>query len=127
MTLKPATINFTLGNGLAIYKGSSWKVSIGVEEDGKPYDLTGYVGKCSIKEHTGDEEPILEPKVVIGDNGNFDLILSSEETSTLPTNGKNHYEVSTYQYDVYFIEDEEYYRTLQGFVDVSPTITEEND
>lgn len=127
MSLKPATINFTIGNGLAIYKGSNWFVSVGVEEDNMPYDLTGYRGKCSIKLHTGDAVPLLEPDVII-EGSNFSLNLTSDQTATLPTDGQSHYEISTYQYDVYFIdENDEYFRTLQGFVDVSPTVTEEDD
>lgn len=128
MNIKPATINFTIGNGLAIYKGSKWFVSVAVEEDNSPLNLTGYRGKCAIKEHTGDDAPLLEPVIEILDGGVFNISLSSEETGKLDTTGLNHYEVTTYQYDVYLIdENEEYYRALQGFVDVSPTVTEEND
>lgn len=128
MKLKPATINFTLGNGLAIYKGSNWCISVGVSEDDKPFDLSGYRGKCSIKKHTGDEVPILEPEIIIDEGGMFTINLSSEDTSLIETTGTYHYDVTTYLYDVYFIdENNEYYRALQGIVDVSPTVTEEND
>lgn len=128
--LLPATINFTLGNGLAIYQGSRWLVSIGITDGDAPFDLSGYTGKCTLKVNAGDDIPICEPDVIINDaeKGLFSISLSSDTTALIPTNGTSFYDFTTYQYDLYFIDENgEYYRSLQGFVDVSPTVTQEND
>lgn len=134
--LAPANINFTLQNGLGIYQGSDWYVGVTVtqkdcpNEQETPFDLTGYTGKCSIKRNAGDEDPIVEPTVTILDaeKGEFSLSLTSEITATIPTTGKAYFETTLYQYDVYFVdENENYFRAMEGYVSVSPTVTDNND
>ena len=132
--ITPASKDFTLANGLAIYKGSEWAITISVAEqdclERTPFDLTGYTGKCSIKEKAGDDVPLAEPVVTINDavNGTFTISLSSDLTANIPTNGKTYNQVSKYQYDIYLIDgDSNSYRALQGMVEVSPSVTEEDD
>lgn len=132
--ITPATKDFTLDNGLAIYKGSEWEIQISVSEMDclvkTPVDLTGFTGKCSIKEKAGDDVPLAEPEVTITypEEGSFRISLSSELTSNIPTTGKTHSQVSKYQYDIYLIDSNNTaYRALQGMVEVSPSVTEEDD
>lgn len=132
--ISPANKDFTLGNGLAIYKGSEWTITVGVSEqdclERTPFDLTGYTGKCSIKENAGDDVPLAEPIITITDatNGLFTMSLAGDLTANIPTRGKTFNQVSKYQYDVYLIDsDENSYRALQGMVEVSPSVTEEDD
>lgn len=134
--LAPANINFTLQNGLGIYQGSDWYVGVSVTQKDcpagaeVPFDLTGYTGKCSIKENAGDEDPIAEPVVTIinAELGEFSLSLSSEITATIPTTGKAYFETSLYQYDLYFVDgNDNYFRAMEGYVSVSPTVTDSND
>ena len=133
-TITPAAKDFTMDNGLAIYKGSEWEITVSISEMANlvktPFDLTGFTGKCSIKEKAGDDVPLAEPTVTIFDatNGSFKLYLGSELTANIPTTGKTFNQVSRYQYDVYLIDAEDNaYRALQGMVEVSPTVTEEDD
>lgn len=132
--ITPATKDFTLANGLAIYKGSEWEIAVSIAEMDKlvktPFDLTGFTGKCSIKEKAGDDVALAEPTVTITDaaNGQFKMVLSSELTANIPTNGKAFNKVSQYQYDVYLTDsNSNSYRALQGMVEVSPSVTEEDD
>ena len=132
--ITPASKDFTLGNGLAIYKGSEWFITISIAEqdclERTPFDLTGYTGKCSIKEKAGDDVPLAEPTVTIDDatNGVFTISLDSSLTANIPTNGKTYNQVSKYQYDIYLTDgDGNSYRALQGAVEVSPSVTEEDD
>lgn len=135
--LYPASINFTLQNGLGILQGSDWYVAVSVSQKNcdsntteEPFDLTGYTGKCSIKVNAGDEDPIAEPVVTITEpeKGEFNLSLSSEITAAIPTTGKAYFETSLYQYDLYFIDGSgNYFRAMEGYVSVSPTVTDSND
>ena len=134
--LAPAAINFTLQNGLGILQGSDWYVAVSVSQKNcdssseVPFDLTGYSGKCTIKVNAGDEDPIAEPTVTITDpeKGDFALSLTSAETAVIPTTGKAYFETSLYQYDLYFIDsNENYFRAMEGYVSVSPTVTDSND
>lgn len=132
--ITPASKDFTLANGLAIYKGSEWAITISVAEqdclERTPFDLTGYTGKCSIKEKAGDDVPLAEPIVTINEpiNGIFTIALSSSLTENIPTNGKTFKDVSKYQYDIYLTDaNDKSYRALQGIVEVSPCVTEEDD
>lgn len=136
-TLAPANISFTQTNGLGILQNSVWQVFITVTEktcdnatSEVPFDLTGYTGKCSIKVNAGDEDPIAEPLVTIIDaeKGEFSLSLTSAETAEIPTTGKAYFETTLYQYDLYFIDgNDNYFRALEGYVSVSPTVTDSND
>ena len=132
--ITPATKDFTLANGLAIYKGSEWEITISIAEMESlvktPFDLTGYTGKCSIKVNAGDDAPIAEPVVTILDatNGQFKISLSSALTENIPTTGKTYNKVSQFQYDIYLTDaNGNSYRALQGMVEVSPNVTEEDD
>lgn len=134
--LAPANMNFTLQNGLGILQGSDWYIYTTVTQkdcessEETPFDLTGYTGKCSIKVNAGDDTPIAEPVVTIEDaeNGEFSLTLTSDVTADIPTTGKSYFETSLYQYDLYFIDgDGNYFRALQGYVSVSPTVTDSDD
>ena len=133
--LSPVEVNLTLCSGLAIYKGADWTVPITVSErvnlKDTPVDLTGLVGKCAIKCHAGDDSPIAMPRVEITDakNGQFELYLPAEETIRFITEGDTWKDVSEYQYDVVFenTTNGETYRTLQGFIEVSPSVVDGND
>ena len=132
--ITPANKDFTMSNGLAIYKGSEWEIMIGILEqeclERTPFNLTGYTGKCSIKEKAGDDVPLAEPVVTITDavNGVFTINLSSTQTANIPTTGKAFNQVSKYQYDIYLTDaNDNSYRALQGMVEVSPSVTEEDD
>lgn len=132
--ITPATKDFTLANGLAIYKGSEWEIQISVAEMDclvkTPVDLTGFTGKCTIKEKAGDDVPLAEPTVTITYplEGAFRISLSSELTANIPTTGKAYNQVSKYQYDIVLTDDDDNsYRALQGMVEVSPCVTEEDD
>lgn len=132
--ITPANKDFTMSNGLAIYKGSEWEIKIGILEqeclERTPFNLTGYTGKCSIKEKAGDDVPLAEPVVTITDavNGVFTINLSSTQTANIPTTGKAFNQVSKYQYDIYLTDsNDNSYRALQGMVEVSPSVTEEDD
>jgi len=134
--LMPANLNMTLQNGLGILQGADWYIATSIiQKDSEtkeeyPFDLTGYTGKCTIKKNAGDKDAIVEPVVTITDaeNGEFSITLSSDITATIPTTGKAFYDTSLYQYDVYFIdENENRFRALEGYVSVSPTVTDEDD
>ena len=133
--LSPVEVNMTLCSGLAIYKGADWRVPITVSErvnlKDTPVDLRGLVGKCAIKCHAGDDAPIAMPRVEITDakNGQFELFLPAEETIRFITEGDTWKDVSEYQYDVVFenTTNGETYRTLQGFIEVSPSVVDGND
>lgn len=135
-TLAPANISFTQSNGLGILQNSVWQVFITVTQKNcgndaeVPFDLTGYTGKCSIKVNAGDEDPIAEPLVTITDaeKGEFSLSLTSAQTAEIPATGKAYFETTLYQYDLYFIDqNDNYFRALEGYVSVSPTVTDSND
>lgn len=137
--ITPATVNFTLCNGLAIYKGADWVVPVSVCErtvsEGNivdtPIDLTGYTGSAAIKRHTGDDEAAAIPTVEITDavNGEFQISLSAAETSAIVVKGGDWRDVATFQYDVYLTETASgsVYRALQGYVEISPSVLDEDD
>lgn len=135
-TLAPVSMNFTIQNGLGILQNSVWQVFITVTQKNcdnaseVPFDLTGYTGKCSIKVNAGDENPIAEPLVTITEpeKGEFNLSLTSAQTAEIPATGKAYFETTLYQYDVYFIDgNDNYFRAMEGYVSVSPTVTDSND
>ena len=133
--LSPVEVNLTLCSGLAIYKGADWTVPVTVSErvnlKDTPVDLTGLVGKCAIKHSPNDDAPIAMPRVEITDakNGQFELYLPASETIKFITDGDSWKDVSEYQYDVVFenTTNGETYRTLQGFIEVSPSVVDGND
>lgn len=133
--LSPVEVNMTLCSGLAIYKGADWTVPITVSErvnlKDTPVDLTGLVGKCAIKHSPNDDVPIAMPTVRITDavNGQFEIYLPASETIKFITDGDSWKDVSEYQYEVVFenTNTNETYRTLQGFVEVSPSVIDDND
>lgn len=130
--ISPATINLTICNGLGIYQGAYWEIPVTVSERDKlidtPIDLTGYTGRCTIKKCASDDEPIATPDVTITDpeSGVFVISLSSNLTKNLIKRGCTHKDITTYQYDVYLDKDGESYRALQGYVEVSPSVTDES-
>lgn len=132
--ISPATLNLTVCNGLAIYQGSDWNLSVSVAERNNlvdtAVDLTGYTGVFTIRENANSASALLEADVIISEpeSGAFELYISDQLTANIPTSGKTHKDVSTYQYDVYLIDSEDNsYRALQGFVEVSPSITKEDE
>lgn len=133
--LPTASINFTLANGLGIYQGSEWSIPISItnrDESGEetPVDLTGYTGKCSIKKEANFDLPILNPEVDIYNptNGRLMLRLTSMETEISSITGKTYNDVTTLQYDVFLDSSSgESSRILQGYVEISPSVTKENE
>lgn len=131
--ITPATINFTLGNGLAIYQGATWNVDVRLFNrdnlEDTPLDLTDYIGKCSIKKCAGDDAAIAMPEVKILDaeNGVFEIALTSEQTSKFICEGCTSRDVTTFVYDVYLMKGGESYRAMMGNVEVSPSVYESDD
>ena len=137
--ITPANVNFTLCNGLAIYKGADWIVPVTINErnvvEGNitdtPIDLTGYTGKAAIKKYAGDDNPVAVPTVEITDpvQGQFTISLSAEETANLIVKGGNWKDTATFQYDVYLEETASgaVHRALQGYVEVSPSVLDSTD
>lgn len=137
--LSPATINFTICNGLAIYKGAEWSVPVTVSDrdvkEGNikdtPVDLTGYTGRAAIKRYAGDDNPLAVPSVEITNptEGQFLISLSAAETSALIVKGGDWKDVAVFQYDVYLDEatSGSSYRVLQGYVEVSPSVVDNTD
>ena len=62
-------------------------------------------------------------------NGQFEIYLPASETIKFITDGDSWKDVSEYQYEVVFenTNTNETYRTLQGFVEVSPSVIDDND
>lgn len=133
--LATATVNFTLANGLGIYQGASWSIPITItdrDEDGieTPINLTGYTGRCSIKEEANYDLPLLQPDVVMvsPENGQLTLELSDEDTELSQITGKTYDDVRVLQYDVFLdTEEGDSMRILQGYVEVSPSVTKEGE
>lgn len=128
--IMPAVVNCTLRNGLAIYQNADWILRIRINNStDNPFDLTGYEGKCAIKEHTGDDIPIAMPSVNIIDakDGVFELYLPNEETAKFKCDGQSFREVNVYEYDVYFMKGDNSYRALMGRIEVSPTVFQDDD
>lgn len=130
LLLNPASINFTVSNHLNICKHSDWIVTISISdrENGidTNIDLTGYTGKCTIKSEAGSDIVIAEPIVAISNN-TLTVSLDSSITDNIPTDGTTYDDVSTYQYDIYLSKDSDNFRVMQGYVEVSPTVTKESD
>lgn len=133
--LATATVNFTLANGLGIYQGSEWSIPVAVSDrDGNGeesvIDLTDYIGRCSIKKEANYDMPILQPTVEMTNpkQGQFTLRLTSEETDISQIMGETYDDVQVFQYDV-FLESPsgESTRVMQGYVEVSPSVTKENE
>lgn len=134
--ISTATVNFTLGNGLGIYQGSEWVVPIAISErddsstDETPIDITGAVGRCSIKREANFDIPLLIPAVVITDpkNGKLELHLTNEDTQISEIVGDNAQDVTVLQYDVYLdFPNGVTNRILQGYVEISPSVTKESE
>lgn len=131
LNLIPATINFTREDGLAIYRGSDWTIYINISDRDRckntPVDITGFIGKGSLKVSADDENVIMDIIVTVenGEEGLFSLFIDAADTLRIPADGSTHNKVTRYQYDVYLDKEGETYRVLQGFVEVSPNVTEE--
>lgn len=131
--ITPATINFTLGNGLAIYQGATWNVDVRLFNrdnlEDTPFDLTGFTGKCSIKKCAGDDAAIAMPevKVINAEDGTFELSLAADQTAKFICNGCTSRDVATFVYDVYLMKGSESYRAMMGNVEVSPSVYESDD
>ena len=127
--LKPVSVDFTLENGGAIYKGSCWEACLDITERDSstkvdtPFDLTGFSGICQIRDYSGASDIVATPTVPIQGN-RITITLDDSVTSTIPTSGKNYFDVSTYPYDLFLSKDGNNFKVLQGFIDVSPSITE---
>lgn len=127
--LKPVSIDFTLENNGAIFKGSCWEACLDITErdsatkEETPFDLTGFTGICQIRSYAGAASVIASPVVAIQDN-KITMTLDDSITAAIPTEGKKYYEVTTYSYDLFLVKEGQNYKVLQGFIDVSPSITE---
>jgi NaMN:DMB phosphoribosyltransferase len=139
ITLSPASINFNICSGLAIYVGSEWKIPVTISQrdvvQGRvietPVDLTGATGRCAIKKYAGADASIAIPTVEITDaqNGQILISLSAEETAAIIVQGNTWRDTLTAVYDVYLDDSEtgESYRILMGTVDISPAVCDSND
>lgn len=133
--ISPANVNFTRCNGLAIYRGSFWEVPVTISTRENlvdtPVDLTGFVGSCAIKLHTGDDTPVATPEVSISatTTGLFTLSLSSSLSQNIPTTGRDFEETNTMYYEVQLTDttSQESYRALYGEVEIIPAVLDADD
>lgn len=139
INLSPATVNFNLCNSLGIYKGAEWSVPVqicnrevasGSIQD-NPVDITGLTGRCTIKNYAGQDQAVAIPDVEITDaeHGKILISLSAEATSLIPACGNTWRDVTVYQFDCYLddVNTGESWRILQGSVEVSPCVTDNDD
>lgn len=133
--IKPCSLNLTICSGLGIYQASEWNLPVRLSEringTEEPIDISDYDGECTIKKYCGDDLPIVSPKVEItdGQNGEFLISLTAEETALILAKGRTYKDVGVFQYDCVFISktNGERFRVLQGSVEVSPAVTDLND
>ena len=133
--IQPAQVDFCKCNGLAIYKGSFWAVPVIVSSrvnlTDTPIDLTGYTGRCVIKKHLNDANPVAEPDVEISteQTGLFTISLGSNLSQNIPTEGDKYCEPTIYQYEVRLIDSvsQEEYRALYGNIEVIPSAIDSDD
>lgn len=133
--INPSTLNLTICNGLGIYQNADWLLPVRLTNRvncvDTPIDLTGFVGECSIKKYAGDDEPLVMATVTIVDaaDGEFTISLTANQTAMLISQGRTWKDVNTCQYDCYMVNSStgERYRVLQGDVEISPCVTDNND
>lgn len=91
-----------------------------------PVNLTGYTGRCQIRNGAYNQGVIKAVPVTILDavNGRFALNLTAAETSSIPTTGDDYKNLERYAYDVEFTAlNGTVYRVLNGIAEISPEVT----
>lgn len=124
--IEPCTVNFTRGNGLAVYQNAQWVVPVTVwtrtNLEDSPCDLTGYTGKMEVKERADYTENIFSPEVIIEEN-RFTLFLDSDKSKSIIIEGDDGKDTKMYVYTVDLTDpDGNTYRALQGNIEVSPSV-----
>lgn len=98
-----------------------------MQSDGEtPVNLTGYTGRCQIRNGAFNQGVIKNVPVTVLDavNGRFALNLTATETSSIPTTGADYRNLERYPYDVEFTAlNGTVYRVLNGIVEISPEVT----
>lgn len=128
-----ANIDFCLCDGLGVNHQCDWEVILSIWDkescslEEKKYDLTGLTGYGTVKAKAGDDAPIANIKVEIQRENQIVLSMSKEETSKIPVDGDKWFKVSRYQYDVILEGDGKRMRVLEGIIEVSPSVTDNND
>lgn len=121
----PTVADLCVCNGLGIFQEADWKLDISLfnsddEHRETSIDLSGFEGSGLIRI---DDEKTIDIDVSIDNINQIHLFLDSSITSTIPTKSNKFYEISRYPYEITIEKGEEKYRLLNGFVEVSPTIT----
>ncbi|MBP2644067.1 MAG: hypothetical protein H6Q67_1954 [Firmicutes bacterium] len=108
-------------------QGETWVQPITWKNaDGSPKNLTDYTILWQIRPSatsstitvTGDYE------IYDAEKGMFSLILTEEQSSSIPTKGHDYSQLSKYVYDVYVISPQgASTRILNGFIFVSPGVS----
>lgn len=130
MNIYPTNINFLYVDGLHIAKGADFLREVEVydrDNDGTevPVDYSGWQAYGTIKLSAQDEEKVADIQVSI-DGNKFTLFIDSADTAKIPADGRNFSKCTKYTYDIMVQKEEELYRLFNGFIDVSPNVTEED-
>jgi len=112
-----------------IMQGETWVQPIQWKNaDGSPKNLTDYTILWQIRPSansstitvTGDYE------ITNTNQGMFSLILTEEQSSSIPTKGHDYSQLTKYVYDVYLISPQNALtRILNGFIYMSPGVSKD--
>jgi len=118
---------------IRIYQYASWRLEANFKDPaGVKLDLTAYSGRLQIRRSASNDEVLLELTtenngIVLGDDlADFNVIvrMTDDQTAALPTYNR---EVEEWVYDLVLFEtlDPDYttIRLLEGYVEVSPSVT----
>lgn len=113
------TANYTIN------QGETWSQAVTLDP---VVNLTGYTGKCQIREYPSPAYPVVaSPTVTLSltpTDGKFTLSLSADDTANIPCGTPSSFtDKKTYYYDVDMIDSPTVLRVLQGTIQVVPAVT----
>lgn len=109
------TYNMLIKQGSSFSKVITWN-----DEEGEPFDLTGYTAKMQIRKTIRDEDVSLELTTengrisIVGAEGKITLSIAATDTEDLSGN---------YVYDLELVDGAFVERLLQGSISVDPEVT----
>jgi hypothetical protein len=117
-----AIYTLQIKQGETLYHTFRWNQGDGVT----PVNLTGYTGRCQIRNGAYNQGIVKNVPVLIIDAtaGRFALSLTATETRDIPTTGYDYSNAEQYAYDVEFTSaDGTVYRVMNGIIKISPEVT----